>query len=218
MASRAGDFNRDGRDDIVAFKRGLSPNVYVALSKRSHFSGTGARAIWRDDFAEGNQVPGVGDFNGDGRDDIVAFKRGSSPDVYVALSRRSHFDGKAIWHHYFAADNEIPGVGDFDGDRRDDIVTFKRRSSNVYVALSTGSQFSGTGSDAIWRDDFAGGNQVPGVGDFNGDGRDDIVAFKRGSSGEVYVALSTGSEFRAPKKWRVGFAEGNQIPVPGNIW
>lgn len=96
------------------------------------------------------------------------------------------------WHDFFAVGTEVPAVGDFDGDGREDIVTFTRgAAADVYVALSTGSSFAGTGWK--WHDFFAVGDETPAVGDFDGDGRDDIVTFTRGSAADVFVALSTGS-------------------------
>ncbi|PRY20542.1 FG-GAP repeat domain-containing protein [Pseudosporangium ferrugineum] len=212
----AGDFNGDGRDDIVTFTRGSSADVYVALSTGSGFSGTGWK--WHDYFAAGTETPLVGDFNGDGRDDIATFTRGAAADVYVALSTGSRFVGTGVkWHNYFAAGTETPAVGDFNGDGRDDIATFTRGSSaDVYVALSTGHSFSGTGWK--WHNYFAAGSEIPAVGDFNGDGRDDIATFTRGSSADVYVALSTGSSFSGTGwKWHNYFAVGTELPSVGDF-
>ncbi|MEV4637536.1 VCBS repeat-containing protein [Actinoplanes sp. NPDC049548] len=212
----AGDFNGDGRDDIVTFTRGSAADVYVALSTGSGFSGTGWK--WHDYFAAGTETPLVGDFNGDGRDDIATFTRGSAADVYVALSTGSKFVGTGVkWHDYFAAGTEIPAVGDFNGDGRDDIATFTRGSTaDVYVALSTGSKFVGTG--VKWHNYFAAGTEIPAVGDFNGDGRDDIATFTRGSAADVYVALSTGYSFSGTGwKWHDLFAVGTELPSVGDF-
>ena len=212
----AGDFNGDGRDDIVTFTRGPAADVYVALSTGSSFSGTGVK--WHDYFAVGSETPLVGDFNGDGRDDIATFTKGAAADVYVALSTGSSFAGTGVkWHDYFAAGSETPAVGDFNGDGRDDIATFTRgAAADVYVALSTGWSFSGTG--VKWHNFFAVGSETPAVGDFNGDGRDDIVTFTRGAAADVYVALSTGSSFSGTGvKWHDYFAAGSELASVGDF-
>jgi hypothetical protein len=105
-------------------------------------------------------------------------------------------------------------VGDFDGDGRDDIATFTRGdTADVYVSLSDGTRFVQDGWR--WHDGFAGGDQVPGVGDFDGDGRADAVAFTRGSVAQVYVALSDGGALRpAESPWHGHFAVGGEWPRP----
>ena len=50
-----------------------------------------------------------------------------------------------------------------------------------------------------WNDFFGLNGETLTTGDFNGDGKDDIVAFTHGSLADVYIALSTGTSF-APNK------------------
>jgi subtilisin family serine protease len=211
-----GDFTGDGRDDIAAFTRGGTGDVYVARSTGSSFTGTAVK--WHDWFAANWEIPAVGDFNGDGRDDIATFTRGAAGDVFVALSTGSGFSGTAVkWHDWFAANWEIPAVGDFNGDGRDDIATFTRGGTgDVFVATSTGSSFSGT--SVKWHDWFAAFSEIPSVGDVNADGRDDLVTFTRGSTGDAYVATSTGSGFTGTAvKWHDSFAFGGEVPATGDF-
>src|SRR5262249_15642472 len=110
-----GDFNGDGKADIVSLTRGDTGSVTVALSNGTRFVDTGGR--WHEVFCFGDEIPRVGDFNGDGKDDIVTFTRGSSGRVFVALSDGARFVGTAAsWHDSFCFGNEIPLVGDFNGD------------------------------------------------------------------------------------------------------
>jgi len=210
-----GDFNGDGRDDIATFTRGNTADVFVALSNGSSFVGNGVR--WHDLFAPAWRIPMVGDFNGDGRDDIASFTRGAAADVHVALSTGSAFRAAALWHDFLAVNSEVPLVGDFSGDGRDDIATFTRGSSNdVYVATSNGSSFVGTG--VRWHSSFGFTAEVPGAGDVNRDGRADIMAFTRGSAGDVFVALSSGSAFSGRALWHGSFAVREEVPQPGVLW
>ncbi|MET7747544.1 DUF2961 domain-containing protein, partial [Micromonospora sp. NPDC005367] len=176
-----GDVNGDGRADIITFTRGDSADVYVGLSTGSGFA---ASVKWHDFFAVGAEVPAVGDVNGDGRADIITFTRGTGADVYVALSTGSGFGPGVKWHDNFALGDELPAVGDVDGDGRDDIVTFTRGgTADVFVSLSDGTRFVEDGWK--WHDSFALGDELPAVGDVDGDGRDDIVTFTRGGTADV---------------------------------
>lgn len=207
---KVGDVNGDGKDDIIAFTRNNTGDVYVALSTGHGFSGTGVK--WHDFFCINNEVCEVGDVNGDGKDDIIAFSRGNKGDVYVALSTGYSFSGTGKkWHDFFCINNEECRVGDVNGDDKDDIIAFSRGSTgDVYVALSTGYSFSGTGKK--WHNFFCINDEVCQVGDVNGDDKDDIIAFSRGAAGDVYVSLSTGSSFSGTGiKWHNYFCINHEI-------
>jgi len=229
----AGDFNGDGRDDVVLFRQGAFPgedpdvrgDVYVALSTGTSFD---MPRVWHTTFSDGWWKPMTGDFNGDGKDDIVTFVRsaidGSRPgNVQVALSTGSSFGSLRTWHRRFAPGAEAPAIGDVNGDGKDDIVSFVRDTQSgagrgdVYVALSTGGAFSPAGK---WHDFFSIGNEVPAVGDVNGDGRDDIITFvgydarSGGGHGPVWVALSTEYlRFGSSSVWHERFATDQDIPL-----
>ncbi|HEY0638023.1 MAG TPA: FG-GAP-like repeat-containing protein [Pseudonocardiaceae bacterium] len=213
FAGSPADFNGDGRDDVVTFTHSPLADVYVALSTGSGFAGTTQK--WNDFFALDDETPLTGDFNGDGRDDIVVFTHGQLADVHVALSTGSAFAGATRWHDFFALNGEVPAVGDVNGDGRDDIITFTRNNlADVYVALSTGSSFT---ASAKWHDFFGLAGETPGVADVNGDGRDDLVVFTQGGNGDVHVALSTGAAFGASAKWHDSFAHGLEAPRLGDV-
>ncbi|WIV57051.1 FG-GAP-like repeat-containing protein [Amycolatopsis nalaikhensis] len=209
------DFTGDGKADIATFTRGSAGDVYAAASDGTKFNGTST--LWHDRFSVGTEIPLSGDFNGDGKADVATFSRGSTADVYVALSDGTKFDGNGVmWDDYFAANGEIPAVGDFNGDGKDDIATFTLGTAgDVYVALSDGTKF---GASSLWHGDFGFGAELPYVGDFTGDGKDDVAVFTRGTTGDVYVATSDGTKFIGNGvKWHDNFAFNAEIPAIGDF-
>ncbi|ASW53787.1 VCBS repeat-containing protein [Plantactinospora sp. KBS50] len=219
------DFNGDGRSDIVAFTQGSLADVYVATSTGSSFAGTSVK--WSDFFSVGGETALTGDFNGDGKDDIVTFAHGSGTpgssnaatagDVYVELSTGTTFCCGAKWHDWFAPAGEIPAVGDVNGDGKDDIITFTHNNlADVYVALSTGTTFTPAQK---WHDWFAPTGETPAVADVNGDGKADIITFTQGTTttADVYVALSTGTTFQPAQKWHDLFSLTGEQPRVGDI-
>jgi hypothetical protein len=146
------DFNGDNKDDIVTFTRGDRADVIVSLSDGTKFAEV--PRTWHDYFAAGQEIPLAGDFNGDGKTDIVTFTRGDSGLAIVSLSNGSGFEPATTWHSHFALGGEVPAVRDFYGDGRDDIATFTRgEPADVFVSLSDGTKFV---QDAWkWHDYFA---------------------------------------------------------------
>jgi hypothetical protein len=156
------------------------------------------RSRWHGNFCTGRQIPFVGDFDGDGTDDIITFvrERDGSPsgEVYVAPSEPEmhRFGIGLLWHDNFCLGDEIPGIGDFNGDGRMDIVTFKQDTGQVFIALSTIFGFWGDGW--LWKSDFCHEGETPLVGDFDGDGRDDIACLSvENGRARIWVALAAPS-------------------------
>jgi hypothetical protein len=213
-----GDFNGDRKDDVINFVHDTRSwddhaSAYVSLSNGSGF---GKIELWSNYFCLGTETCAVGDFDGDGKDDIVSF----TPDykAFVSTSNGHGFNQAIKWHDYFCAPPRPCMTGDFNGDGKDDIIEFIHDTLNgkdmnsVYVALSTGNGF---GESTFWSGYFCLGTETCGVGDFNGDGKDDIVAFN--PSHEVDVSLSNGSGFQKVTKWHDYFCGSPEVCTTGDF-
>ena len=191
-------------------------------------------------FAPPDEIPGIGDFNGDGLDDLVKFTQKAEPGVgpatvYVSLNDNGTLGDNTLWHKFFSLKDEIPMVGDFNGDGKDDIITFTQQEQKdaagniigpavVWVSLSTGRNFA---TSSVWHKFFSLKGEVPGVGDFNGDGKDDIITFtqqlQKDANGNVigpavvWVALSDGTKFMTSSVWHKFFSLKGEIPMVGDF-
>ncbi|WP_107667251.1 FG-GAP-like repeat-containing protein [Cyanothece sp. BG0011] len=183
-----GDFNGDGKTDLVHFVddswRGGNGYIHVWFSK-----GDGTFDISYFDPSNygvnnNHYRYEVGDFNGDGKTDLVHFVddswRGGNGYIHVWFSKG---DGTFDITH-FDPDNYGVGVnnyryetGDFNGDGKTDLIHF---DVNNYVHLW---HSNGDGTFSI-KSFTPGGGYGVGVnnyryetGDFNGDGKTDLVHF-----------------------------------------
>jgi len=141
-------------------------------------------------FYYGNpgDVPFMGDWDGDGVDTPGLYRRS---DGYVYL-RNSNTQGIADIRFFFGDPGDVPLAGDFDGDGHATVSLFRPSEQQVYVINRLGSDDNGLGA-ADFSFIFGNPGDEPFVGDFDGDGSDE-VGLHRDTTGRVYLrfSLSTG--------------------------
>ena len=174
-----GDFNGDGRPDLVTANAG-SNNVSVLL-------GDGSGGFTATDFPVGTdpQWVAVGDFNGDGRPDLVTANAGSG-NVSVLLGNGSGGFGAPTNFPVGIAPNSV-AVGEFNGDGWADLAV---TTGSKYVSVLLGDGSGGFGAPTNFPVGY--NPYAVAIGDFNGDGRADLVignTFYR----NVSVLLGNGS-------------------------
>jgi hypothetical protein len=132
----------------------------------------------------------MGDFNGDGKTDIVG-RVAETGQIWVGLSTGSAFQF-SLWTTWSPAVTWADvRVGDFNGDGKADLAGRVLQTGQWWVAQSTGSSFT----NSLWTTWSTGVSWAGvSVGDFNGDGKDDIAGFAP-SIGQWWVAQSNGSQF-----------------------
>lgn len=208
-----GDFNGDGKMDIVSLESESSTDIYVRYSNGSGFSSSTYRVPGP---LGASNLTWTGDFNGDGITDIASvtwpiyFAPPEDPNTTINIKVLLFSESgvtQEIWptDGYWSNSPKYIGTGDFNGDGKTDIASGSGNA--VYVRLSTGSGFN----RVTWSVDNAWGDRnYTWAGDFNGDGKTDIAS---GNGGQVYVKESTGSGF-SNHTWAVS---SNWAP-PSSTW
>ena len=217
----AGDFNGDGKLDLVEAETNGLPGDGLTIFLNNGdgtFTATGQITL----AVQGARaVPAVGDFNGDGKLDIVTSIAGEN-DVAVLLGNG---DGtfQAPVRTATGNDPEALAVGDLDGDGRADVVTLNEGDGTISVLLGQGD---GT---FLAAPSLVSGVFLPNQGfassialaDLNGDGKLDIVAtdsvnnvvdiFLGNGDGTFGPELSVPTA-RGPTGVAVGDINGDGIP------
>lgn len=130
---------------------------------------------------------GTGDFNGDGKADILWQKNEGNMVIWNDGNDQKVVDAG------FAPSNEwqIVGIGDFSGDGNADILWRNIGSDNGCIG------FWGDGADEKWQWNGIVGDEwaIAGVGDFNGDGKSDILWHDQHHGGVGYWGEGTDQKW-----------------------
>jgi RHS repeat-associated protein len=208
----AGDFNGDGRADLLYVGKTPDKPNGIALADSSGAPQVGFQS-WPATYlgipwSTGQFVPAIGDFNGDGKSDIL-MQSATAGTSYVLLANTNtalgdvgqivginqgiaQTDLGTLW----SADQHKILVGDFDGDAKDDVLlqaTAKGGTNAIVLTDSGGNLFtrsgaaigcSAAGPQQCWTDGEQGlawstKGAVLAVGKFNADARADILYLAR---------------------------------------
>ena len=210
----AGDFDGDGRDELVVYNATWGSTPVLGLIKVAPDGSLKLMRRYDGDlpgwggFARGDGFL-VGDLDGDGRDDLLAtnFTDWSMPYMATFISTGTGFRQTRRY------DGDVPGwggmargdrvqLGDFAGTGRSDVLMWNSTDwSSIYLGLFRMGR-NGLRCIRMYTDDlpgwggFAEHDQIY-VGDFNADGKDDLYLFNGRDWSEGYLGMfrSTGSAF-----------------------
>ena len=223
--SAKGDFDGDGRDDIaVVYGYKTERDVLIYVFKGQSNGTFAAPVKWWQAGAgnwdwEGSKLT-AGDYNNDGKDDLAimyGYKTERDVIVFVFKSAGNKFNTPTNWFQAGRNNWDWDGsklvTGDFNGDGKDDLAVLygyqTERDVIAFVFTSTGSKFS---SPRSWfhagRNNWDWAGSKLEAGDFNGDGKDDLVilyGYQTERDVIAFVFTSKGGSFSSPRNnWQAG--------------
>ncbi|GAA0807818.1 glycoside hydrolase domain-containing protein [Spirilliplanes yamanashiensis] len=197
---RLGDVDRDGRADVLA-RQPATGNLFLyrgqaggTLAPRTLF-GTGWNGV--------RELTAIGDATGDGYPDLLAV-RGADLWLYAGTAAGPLAPRVRVGAGGWSAMSELAGVGDLTGDGRPDMVA--RVTADGRLFLYPGAAGGGFGPRRQIGTAWNTMRDLAGVGDFDRDGRPDLVAVQV-SSGNAYLYRGTAAAgFAARTLLAGGFA------------
>jgi hypothetical protein len=210
-----GKFTKDHRDDMMLHNAN-SVALYTGNTDRldTAWVRTLPDRVW-DAYRKGDRFH-VGDFDGDGYDDLFVVNMTDWAMPYFAMLRNNKGAGFEGIRRF---DRNLPGwgemkvhdefyVADFNGDGKDDIVVLNTRDFSIGYLLLLRS----TGNDLRYVRRYD--EELPGwddmlrndklfVADFNNDNRDDLYIFngRDWSVGYLGMLRSSGSSYYMAKRY-----------------
>jgi len=188
----AGDFDADGRSDVVAYHPS-DGSLYVG---RSLASGSFTFSHWGNvSPASGWQIA-AGEFTGDSRSDVVLYHP-SDGTLTVGINQGSSF-AFAAWGNASPDAGWVLEAGDFDGDGRSDVALY-RPTASVFPPVpagrvTVGINQNGSFAFSTWTTLSPAAGWTLDAGRFTGDARSDLLAYHP-SDGSLWVLRSTGTGF-----------------------
>jgi hypothetical protein len=182
-----GDFDGDTNDDILwRSDTGLLTYWFGTPANNLGFTHNDVSTVF---VPTDWKVASVGDFNDDGRSDILWRQDAGQLTVWLGAANGTFVDNSANASTFVAADWSVVGTGDFNGDGYEDILW---RQSGGQLTDWLGTAAGGfTQNSANFSQFVATDWHVVSLGDFNGDHRDDILW--RNDNGQLTEWLGTAT-------------------------
>ncbi len=203
-----GDFSGDGNISLV-----LQDSVTnkVALY---YTAGTNHATITGGDFLNvtpgvGWKVVGIGDFNNDGKSDIV-FQNQTTHQISIWYMNGRFYTGGAVLPYVPDPAWKVVGVGDFNGDGFADLALQNQTTNQICTWFFNGTTYLG----GVLMPNMPGvGWKVVGVGDYNGDGFADLL-FQNQANNQPSVWYLQNGYLTGTNNFSVSLPSGWKITGP----
>ena len=174
-----GDWNRNGYDTIGVFR----PSTAQFFLDYDNDGVSDMNAT----FGVIGDIPVAGDWDGDGDDNIGVFRQNhSGTGLTMFFLDLDNSGGSADQSVAFGEPDDLPVIGDWDGDGDDNIGLYRTGSTTGVFYLDIDND---GGAADIVTPEYGDLGDIPIAGDWDGDGDDNIGVYRPGT-GEFFMDAS----------------------------
>ncbi|MBF0291313.1 MAG: S8 family serine peptidase [Nitrospinae bacterium] len=188
------DFDGDGKSDIV-FRDAVSGQTAVWMMNGAKVISNALTSMSAGAYTSttGWQAQGIGDFDGDGKSDLL-WRDAESGQLAIWTMNGASVVTSATTNVNPSSGWQVHGIGDFNGDGKSDILFRHAVSGETSIWFMNGEVKKGGGRTSSTAGAYTSttGWQVQGVGDFNGDGKSDIL-WRHAGTGKTIVWFMNGA-------------------------
>jgi hypothetical protein len=205
------NFNADTAADVIAARSDGALLLYPGNGRGNFLGGaTQIGAGWQ----ARDMIRHAQDFDRNGTRDVIARDPGNGSLWLYKGNGQGGFSGQSVIGQGWNTFSEIVAPGDWNGDGNPDLVTVRSSGAmNLYPgngAGGFGSSYPQIGAGFQSRD------QIISVGDWDGDGRNDLVARDR-SNGDLWLYAGNGTGgFKTQRVIGSGWGIFNALVGPGD--
>ncbi|MFE9445769.1 FG-GAP repeat domain-containing protein [Streptomyces sp. NPDC006602] len=206
-----GDLDSDGVQDVLTLSSSgvlsFHSGIYARVS-----GGLGSRRTVATGWQAYNKIAAPGDMNADGRADLLA--RTPTGTLYYYPGKGTGDFGSRVkigtgWQQY----DELIGAGDLNGDGVGDLLARTPAGALYRYLGKKGGTFSAKVKDS--KTEWASYNQIVGGGDWDGNGKTDLLA--RDFSGNLWFYAGNGNGTFGTRSARSkGWGKATQFAGAGN--
>ena len=206
-----GDWNGDGLDEIGVHRAVGNAGYFIQDYNGNGYWDGGDRYF---QFGYGSDTPIIGDWNGDGYDEIGVHRPVGNAGYFI-----QDYNGNGYWdggdrYFDFGYGSDTPIIGDWNGSIGDEIGVHRGVGNAGYFIQDYNGNGYWDGSDRYHVFGYA--SDLPIVGDWNGNGTDQIGVHREVGNAGYFIEEYNGNGYWDAEDRFFEFGYYDDIPIIGN--
>ena len=206
-----GDWNGDGKDEIGVHRDAGDVGYFIQDYNGNGYIDDGDQFII---FGQGTDTPIIGDWNGDGKDQIGVHRAVGNAGYFIQdYNPNGYWDGGDRFS-VFGDATDTPIIGDWNGDGKDQIGVHRAVGNAGYFIQEYNGNGYWDGGDRFFI--FGDATDTPIIGDWNEDGKDQIGVHRAVGNAGYFIQEYNGNGY-----WDGGdrffiFGDATDTPIIGD--